>query len=534
VLADGISSSAVSRVAAETAVGSFLSDYYCTSEAWSVKTSVQRVVAAANSWLHAQTRRGPYVEDSDKGYVCTLSALVIKSRAAHLFHVGDTRIYRLAGNALEQLTEDHRVVISSVESYLGRALGINPQVEIDYRTVPVEAGDVFLLMTDGAYEHMNRRFVAEAIEGSPDLDTAASRIAADAYRRGSTDNITVQIVRIDALPDGEGSEILGASVQLPLPPLLEPRMAFDGYLVTRELHASSRSHLYLAVDTASDALVALKIPSIELRDDPAYLKRFLMEEWVARRLDNAHLLKPCAPTRKRNFLYVAMEFVDGQTLRQWMIDNPRPELEQVRRIVEQIARGLQAIHRLEMLHQDLRPENVMIDRTGTVKIIDFGSTRVRGVVEAAPLVDHDAILGTAQYTAPEYFLGESGAPASDLFSLGVIAYEMLSGRLPYGAQVAKTRTRAQQKKLRYASVLDDSEAIPAWIDGTLRKAVHPDPAKRYAELSELVYDLRHPSKEFVSAGTAPLLERQPLLVWKVLSALLAFSTAVLLYLQFGR
>ena len=112
VLADGISSSNVSRVAAESAVKGFLTDYYCTSESWSVRTSAQRVLEATNSWLHSQTRRSQYSYDRDRGYVCTLSAMVIKSTTGHIFHVGDSRIYRLSGNSLEQLTNDHRVVIS--------------------------------------------------------------------------------------------------------------------------------------------------------------------------------------------------------------------------------------------------------------------------------------------------------------------------------------------------------------------------------------------------------------------------------------
>ena len=94
-----------------------------------------------------------------------------------------------------------------------------------------------------------------------------------------------------------------------------------------------------------------------------------------------------------------------------MIDNPKPDLETVRGIVEQIAKGLRAFHRMEMLHQDIRPDNIMIDTTGTVKIIDFGSTKVTGVVEAAPSGDRNDILGTAQYTAPEYFLGEPATVA---------------------------------------------------------------------------------------------------------------------------
>jgi serine/threonine protein kinase len=133
--------------------------------------------------------------------------------------------------------------------------------------------------------HMNTP--ANAIHGSAnDLDQAAAAIVAEALRRGSQDNLTVQIVRIEELPDSRADDVFGSVAELPLPPLLEARMLFDGYRIVRELHGSNRSHIYLAADIESGELVALKIPSIDLRDDPAYLKRFMMEEWVARRIDS--------------------------------------------------------------------------------------------------------------------------------------------------------------------------------------------------------------------------------------------------------
>jgi serine/threonine protein phosphatase PrpC len=107
-LADGISSSEVSYIASQAAVAGFSADYFCTSEAWSVKKSVQQVLTVTNSWLYAQTRQSRDCYDMDRGYVCTLSELVLKSSAAHLFYVGDTWIYRLVGDELEQLTHDHR------------------------------------------------------------------------------------------------------------------------------------------------------------------------------------------------------------------------------------------------------------------------------------------------------------------------------------------------------------------------------------------------------------------------------------------
>ena len=120
-IADGISSSPVGHLAAQIAVNSFLSDYYATSETWTVERAAHRVISATNAWLHAESRRSEGAEDLDSGYVCTFDAVVLKARTAHLFHIGDSRIHRLAGGTLEPLTEDHRIALSG-RSYLGRAM----------------------------------------------------------------------------------------------------------------------------------------------------------------------------------------------------------------------------------------------------------------------------------------------------------------------------------------------------------------------------------------------------------------------------
>ncbi len=160
-----------------------------------------------------------------------------------------------------------------------------------------------------------------------------------------------------------------------------------------KFHANSRSHVYLAIDSADQSTVAIKIPSIDRRGDAAYLQRFRAEEWIARRINSPHVLKAREPTRTRHYVYLVSEFVEGQTLSQWMTDNPEPSLQVSREVVEQIAKGLQAFHRLEMLHQDLRPDNVMIDRTGTAKIIDFGSTLIAGTADDGLGVARSEIWG---------------------------------------------------------------------------------------------------------------------------------------------
>ncbi|NOQ34703.1 MAG: protein kinase [Methylococcaceae bacterium] len=529
-LADGISSSNVSQIASQATVTGFLDDYFCTSEAWSVKKSAHQVLSATNSWLYSQSQQGQGRYNKDHGYVCTLSAMIIKSTTAHIFHLGDTRIYRLRDNSLEKLTDDHRRWVSEEKSYLSRAMGILPRLEIDYDSFQIDLGDCFLLVTDGIYESVNSRFMSKVInEHADDLDTAAKIIAEEAFDQGSTDNLTVQIIRVDELPCKNVDEIHQQLTELPFPPILEARMEFDGYKIIREVHASSRSHVYLAVDIETNTQVILKTPSIDLQGDTAYLERFLMEEWIARRINNSpHVLKPCLQTRQRHFLYITMEFIEGQTLTQWMRDNPKPDLETVREIVEQIAKGLRAFHRLEMLHQDLRPDNIMIDKSGTVKIIDFGSTKVAGIMEINTPIERANLLGTAQYTAPEYLLGETGTSRSDLFSLAIITYQMLTGKLPYGVNVSQATNKAAQNKLNYQPLPHDERQIPLWIDGALKKALHPTPYKRYQEISEFLFDLRHPNKLFQNQTRPPLLERDPVAFWKGVSFILTIIIAILL------
>ena len=519
-LADGISSSEVSHLAAEFAVHGFLDDYYATPEAWSVKTSALKVLGATNSWLFSQTQQGQGRYDKDRGHVCTFSGIVFKSATAHLFHVGDGRIARLRGKSLEPLTQEHCVVTAGEKSYLGRAFGIHPQLDIDYRAVALETGDVFVLTTDGVHEYVDAETICGAlIEHGDALDVAAAAIAVSAYERGSPDNLTVQLVRVDALPSGDLGELQQQLAELPRPPLLESGAEFDGYRILRELHASSRSHVYLASDPATDERCVIKIPSVDLGQDAGHLEAFLMEEWIARRIDHPHVLKS-AGNREKHFLYVVTEYVAGRTLTQWLRDHPGPDLETVRNLIDQIAKGLQAFHRLEMLHQDLRPDNILIDAAGTVKLIDFGSARVAGVAEARPPAERSTMLGTPQYTAPEYFLWEEGTPRSDQFSLGVIAYQLLSGRLPYGAEVAKCKTAAEQKRLKFASLRQSRRDVPLWVDGAIRKAVHPNPERRYEAISEFLHDLRHPNRAFLTDKAPPLVERDPVRFWKGLSLLL--------------
>ncbi len=521
-IADGVSACDDGKAASRCCLTSLLSDYYATSDSWTVKKSVENVLLATNRWLYAQSTGQ---DGHGKTMASTLSAVIVKSVTAHLVHIGDSRIYRLCHGEIEQLTKDHSWGKNG-QQYLLRAMGIDLGFQLDYKTVAVEAGDTFILTTDGVHDYIDDDSINKLIESASDLNRAAQNIVKQAYDNGSPDNLTCQIVRFNALPVPDENEVYRKLSELPFPPDLEPGMKMDGYLIKREIHASSRCQVYQAEDIESGIPVVIKTPSVNYEDDPAYLELFRHEEWVGNRVKSPHVMQTLKPAQERRFLYHVVEYIEGETLQQWMENNPQPTLQDVRNLVGQIARGINAFHRMEMLHQDIKPDNIMIDRYGTVKLIDFGSAKIAGIEEISSPIRRINILGTRQYSAAEYFLGYAGSQRSDQFSLAVITYQMLVGKLPYGEKYGEGTV----SRSHYVSIRSYNPDLPIWVDKTLEKALSLDPDKRYSELSEFIYDLSHPNPEFIQYDRQPLLERNPLMFWKVLALFSLLGNLALLVL----
>ncbi len=513
-IADGMSTSEAGKEASETLVKSFLMDYYCTHESWTVKTSVSRVLTAVNRWLYSQ---GQAQYTCDRAMVTTFSGLVLKGAMAHIFHAGDSRIYLLRGRTLRQLTRDHRVHLSRGRDMLSRAFGIDPALEVDYQSRPLEAGDILLFSTDGVHDFLRDGEIRKLVLEHDNLETAAKALTDAAHEAGSGDNLSCQIVRIDD-PGALCEEAhLQKLTERPFPPELEPGMVMDGFRIERDLYLSSRSQVYLAIDIKTNERVVLKTPSVNFEDDPAYIELFTREEWIGSQIDSPHVLKVRHKGRSRKFLYTVLDYVEGQTLTQWMHDHPQPGLVEVREIVNQIAMGLRAFHRKEMIHQDLKPDNILIDQHGTVKIIDFGSTRVAGLQEVEGAHKLPELLGTRDYSAPEYLLGQKPTNGSDLYSLGVITYEMLTGKHPYGKGFASKRDVA---KLPLTPAHEHNKNIPRHVSWALGKAVAKLQSDRYALMSQFLTDLEKPNPDSLEVTGQPLLQRNPVSFWRAAAILL--------------
>ena len=531
VIADGVSTAEAGKEASETCVQNFLSDYYSTPDSWSVATAGQKILTALNRWLYGQ---GQHYIEAHKGYISTLSALVLKSNTAYIFHIGDSRIYRLREGDLEQLTNDHCARITGQNAYLTRAMGMDVRLEVDFRRLEVQQGDLFFLSTDGIHDFIKRRDLTHCLR-----DVASHKISQEqacqqlidaAKNNASTDNLTCQFVSVEELPQKGLDEACESLSQLPFPPDLAPGQKLGGYEVEALIHASSRSQLYEVSDVVTGELYAMKTPSANYEDDPAYIERFVMEPWIGQRMDSPHVVKVTEPKQAPQFLYYLTEYVEGQTLAQWIEGNPKPDVNRVIQITEQIVKGLRAFHRKEVLHQDLKPDNIVIDKQCQVKLIDFGSSYVMGVHEISSPILRDEILGTADYSAPELLLNEKSGFKADQFSLASIVYEMLTGRLPYGQGFEGIRQRSDLNKLQYQPSYHHNVHVPVWLDGALRKALNFNSKQRYEALSEFVFDLNHPNSQFLSKQHIPLIKKNPLRFWQSLSAVLFISQLMILLL----
>jgi len=536
VIADGVSAAEAGKEASETCVHNFLSDYYSTPDSWSVKKSTSQVLTALNRWLFGQ---GRHFTDAKKGYVSTFSCIIFKSHTAHIFHVGDSRIYRLRNGDLEQLTRDHTTFISSDKSYLSRAMGLDVALDVDYRSIGVERNDVFFLSTDGIHDFVKaadiRACLTLAAEQSTDEDyeQGCEILIQQALDNNSGDNLSCQILRVDQLPIQSMQDVCQKLTELPFPPDLSPGMILDGYRIEKEIHASSRSQVYVVSDVTSGKRYCMKTPSVNFEDEPTYIERFITESWIGCRINNPHVVKVIETNKAKSFLYYLTEFIDGVTLAQWIKENPKPAVQDVIYLVEQMVKGLRALHRRETLHQDIKPRNIMIDKNGEVKIIDFGSCFISGIAEIATPLERHGILGTAGYSAPEVVLEGKSTTQSDIFSLAVIVYEMLTGEEPFAGKLNECRTAKAYIKTKYIPCDELNPLVPIWIDGAVKKGLRYDPARRYGDVSEFLHELQHPNPKYKKRYNSSLRDHNPLLLWQGLSGLLFAALCVSLFFNFS-
>ena len=522
-IADGVSCSDDAKQASQLSVTTFINDYYSTPDAWSVKDSVARVLSSLNSWLYHHGKQASYKQNR---MVTTFSGLVFKSNTAYLFHIGDSRVYLLRDGKLRLLTHDHSQYVSADKTYLTRALGMDSHLEVDFQSLELQVGDRFLLTTDGVHDVITSEQMMSVLNRtSESLETLASELCDVALREGSEDNVTAFIAEVESLPIQNIDEVSRQLTALKIPPVLHRGAKIDDFQIENVLHSGTRSHVYVAKHLKTNNEYVLKMPTENFSDDLGYLEGFIREQWIGSRLNSRGIMKifPRSQFQQKSpFLYHVCEYVRGRTLRQWMYDNPSPSFTEVRHLTSEIISAVRVMQRQSMVHRDLKPENIMVTENNKIKLIDFGTVQVAGLEEIVSPIEEERLAGAVGYIAPEYLLGQKGVHRSDIFSIGVIVYEMLTGELPYKPTLMQRQHATTFSDWQYIRAQKVNKAVPDWIDLALRKATEPNISHRYHAMSEFLQDLKTPNRQMLSKlQSAPLLERNPIAFWKMLSAVLA-------------
>lgn len=534
-VADGVSTAEAGREASQTAIERFIDEYYQTPDTWSVARSGEKILSTVNLRLF---RKSHEFHTESKGYLCTFSAVIIKSRTLHFFHVGDSRIYRLRKSSedsdqswqLTQLTTDHVARIADNHTCLSRAMGMDSRLHIDYGHSDLEDGDRLLLTSDGVHDFLDDDQLKELLSQDLAADAIVENIRTATIEAKSDDNISALVAFVQSLPEENLDDYSAQMTRLPFPPELSVGMKLDGYRVEKEVFSSSRSQLYLVVDEQSGERYAMKTPSRNFDDDLNYIDRFIQEEWIGSRIQSDKVVKIIRQLRPRTALYYLMEYIEGQGLDAWIESHQPPSPKQTIAIVKQIAEGLKVFHENEAIHQDLKPANILITADEQVKILDFGAVYVAGLAELHRPLEHEGALGTASYSDPLYLLGKNPGIQGDVYALSTIIYELFTGELPYGESVEECRTANDYDRLRYVPAATLNSVIPVWFDSALEKGVAFELEQRYRSIDDLMQDITQPNPDFLR--TDPVVEKNAsgLMFWKLLSGFWFLSFFLVIYL----
>jgi serine/threonine protein phosphatase PrpC len=520
-IADGIGGAKGGRVAAETAVRGFLDGFCDLPETMEVRRAGAKVIDALNGWIFSQARR----DDKLAGMGCTFTALVLRGRIAHVLHVGDTRAYRFSGNHLSCLTVDHVQEDGAERStILNRALGVETQVRLDYASQTIARHDRFLLCSDGVHGFLKAEAMADILRERSASEDSARALVAAALDAGSTDNCTALVVDVVDLPSAESADIGAAVMQLPLIPVPIGGETVDGFVLKVLVSDGRYTRLFGAVDEVEGGEVVLKFPKPQVAAVATYRAAFVREAWVGARVHSPWVGRTIElPPGRQACLYTAMPLYQGELLETRLARRPAIGLEEGRNIAIKLARGAGALHRVGIIHRDIKPDNVILEAEGSLKLIDLGVVRVPGMEDFPP----EDIPGTPAYMAPEMFAGEPGNEATDIYALGVTLFRAFTGEFPYGNSDATDRPRRDRPKPLSALRPD----LPAWLQGALGRAIAIDPAERFRDINEFAMEMETgPARSpLVVHRPQTFYERNPVWFWQGVSALLAVALVLLLW-----
>ena len=537
VVADGVSGSDGGRAAAEYSVRGLLADYYATPDTWEITTALEKVLVAINSWVQQQgsvNRTHQYaqkklekntVDDTTEvvvaegitaiGMATTLTSLVLRGRMYYTAHVGDSRAYHYRASRettpLQRLTQDHVWDRPEMQHVLTRAIGLDSHLAIDHGMGELQVGDIFLLASDGFWgsftdSEITAELAALSALPQPELpNDAALTLCQLAVAGGSQDNVSVVLLKVVGLPEGDLRDALSELTKLPVPARLKVGQSIDGLIVKEILHHSTTTVLYRVFDNKNQRQLVLKTLQSERGNDPMERSAFAHEAWLAKRVV-ARFFPQVVSCGERHFLYYLSTYHAGFSLQQKFDSGAHFTVPEIVTYGSKLVRAVGALHRRSIIHRDIKPANVHLGDDEEIRLLDLGVAQ-SGWEDAGTFT----MAGTPSFLAPEQFSGASAKRQTDLYATGVTLYYLLTRHYPYGEvepfQHPHFTTPTPASRYR--------PDVPQWLENVLLRAIARDPADRFETAEEFLLALeRGATRPLQTARTTPLLKSDPARVWR--------------------
>jgi serine/threonine protein kinase len=269
---------------------------------------------------------------------------------------------------------------------------------------------------------------------------------------------------------------------------IHPGDQLDHYRIEALVARSGMASIYRATDMRTGRQVAIKIPHPEMEADPVLFERFQREAEIGQKLDHPGVMKVFADA-DRSRVYMVMEWVEGRLLRQIMGELRKLPIDRARRITVNVCDALDYIHRNGVVHRDLKPENIMVDEKDSIKLIDFGIAGKAGA-RRLTFAKLSNVVGTPDYISPEQVKGKRGDGRSDIYSMGVMLYEMLTGKTPFQGPnpFATMNDRLLNNPVPPREI---NAEIPLELQEVIYRAMEREPQNRYSTANEFAWDLEH-------------------------------------------
>ena len=505
VICDGVGGQGNGDQASRLAVETALRTYANAAPDGSPTTLLRQIFNAANLAVYDA---GMEDRQSKLRMATTMSVALFRHHEVHVGHVGDCRVYHLHGQEIRRITTDHsysgvqmklglinvaEAANSDLRCVLTRSIGQDPTVQVDFHSFQVNPGDFVVMCCDGVYTCMSEQELCEIVTRWP--EQACNELIALCDRRGGDDNVSVQVIQVrqvERVTYYRGSPLYQTVSDAKMEQELQNDQILDGrYQIIEQISKSGMASIYRAIDLKTGQPVALKVPYLQYESDPGFYTRFEREQEIGQKLRHPYILRLEAPDDlEKSRPYLVMEYLKGQTLGNLMKSvKPLPEADALK-IASRISDAIQYLHENNVIHRDLKPDNIMILDDGSIRIMDFGIAKMEGA-RRLTFGKFQPAMGTPDYMAPEQVKGQRGDARTDIYSLGAMLYEMLTGSPPFEGVNPLVIMNSRLTGDPVAPRKKNSDLSPGAEEIVLH-AMARKPEERYASAADLRRDLDYP------------------------------------------